>query len=316
MTCHINNPPLVPNPAPPINDLSCSFYHRHRHPFSFYFSLDTIPSTAIYILIPLFFIGFAVSIFILITVHNAILLVSFLFLFAIVVCFLFWNSYSSLRNGALVHFVDRFPNSDLGSAKEGQIVKVTGLVSCENHSLESSYERVSRCVYTSTLLYECGGFQSKPISNFKFKRNLVHIERSVVDLYVTDAKSGLRVTVKAGYGSEVIPLINESTLVNTSSKNMILSSTLIKWLGERDLTADARMLCLEEGYVKEGSSLTVMGMLTRHDGILMIVPPPEFISTGCFVQKLLFPMEINGITLSTPNNVNSTFSNVRPPQFC
>lgn len=59
--------------------------------------------------------------------------------------------------------------------------------------------------------------------------------------------------MKAGYGSEVIPLINESTLVNTSSKNMILSSTLIKWLGERDLTADARMLCLEEGYNKYNS---------------------------------------------------------------
>lgn len=69
-----------------------------------------------------------------------------------------------------------------------------------------------------------------------------------MDFYITDAKSGLRVTVKAGYDSEVIPLINETTLVNTSSKNMVLSSTLVKWLGERDLTAQSRMLCLEEGY--------------------------------------------------------------------
>ncbi|PHU23100.1 hypothetical protein BC332_08207 [Capsicum chinense] len=36
-------------------------------------------------------------------------------------------------------------------------------VSCGNASLESSYEEVGRCVYTSTLLFECGGLGLKPV---------------------------------------------------------------------------------------------------------------------------------------------------------
>lgn len=36
-------------------------------------------------------------------------------------------------------------------------------VSCGNVSLESSYEKVGRCVYTSTLLFECGELGLKPV---------------------------------------------------------------------------------------------------------------------------------------------------------
>lgn len=37
------------------------------------------------------------------------------------------------------------------------------VVTCGSVSLESSYEKASRCIYTSTVLYEYGGLGLKPI---------------------------------------------------------------------------------------------------------------------------------------------------------
>uniref|UniRef100_A0A453CJN2 Uncharacterized protein n=1 Tax=Aegilops tauschii subsp. strangulata TaxID=200361 RepID=A0A453CJN2_AEGTS len=42
-----------------------------------------------------------------------------------------------------------------------QLVKITGLVSCGDISLISSYEKVENCVYTSTLLRKCGRWGSE-----------------------------------------------------------------------------------------------------------------------------------------------------------
>uniref|UniRef100_A0A453CJL3 Uncharacterized protein n=1 Tax=Aegilops tauschii subsp. strangulata TaxID=200361 RepID=A0A453CJL3_AEGTS len=39
--------------------------------------------------------------------------------------------------------------------------KITGLVSCGDISLISSYEKVENCVYTSTLLRKCGRWGSE-----------------------------------------------------------------------------------------------------------------------------------------------------------
>lgn len=49
----------------------------------------------------------------------------------------------------------------------------------------------------------------------------------------------------------------------------------------------------------EGTCLTVMGMLSRKNGVLVIVPLPETISTDCLVQKFLLPVDIDGLLLKT-----------------
>lgn len=69
-----------------------------------------------------------------------------------------------------------------------------------------------------------------------------------MDFYITDAKSGMRALVKAGHNSKVIPLIDENVLVNTTHRNREVSSTLSKWLEERNLSPEAHMIRLEEGY--------------------------------------------------------------------
>lgn len=54
---------------------------------------------------------------------------------------------------------------------------------------------------------------------------------------------------------------------------------------------------MTDRHIKEGDSLTVMGMLSRKNGVLMIAPPPEPFSTGCLMQKFLLPVDVDGLVL-------------------
>ncbi|XP_008810698.2 uncharacterized membrane protein At1g16860-like isoform X1 [Phoenix dactylifera] len=286
-----------------MNDLSgTAVGRRFRAP---------VPAAVPCVIVPLLLAGLAVSLLILVVVHNALLLAAVLFLSAAASSFLLWNAASFRNHGALLVFLDRLPASDLVTARDGQLIKITGFASCGDLSLESSYEKVGRCAYTSTLLYEYCGFGSKPANaNSKFFQwNLAYVERFATDFYITDMKSGTRALVKAGYNSKVIPLIDENMLVNTTSKHGELSSILKKWLERRRLSSGACLLCLKEGYIKEGNSLTVMGMLSRKNGVLMIVPPPEPFSTGCLLQKFLLAVDVDGLVLKSSGK-NSSMTNL------
>lgn len=103
--------------------------------------------------------------------------------------------------------------------------------------------------------------------------------------------------MKAGPGCKVLPLVTESRLVNTTRKQRVLSSHLKKWLRDRNLPTEARLLRLEEGYIKEGSSVSVIGMLHRNSDAVTIVQPPQLMSTGCLWRKLLVPVDIDGLIL-------------------
>ncbi|XP_057531408.1 uncharacterized membrane protein At1g16860-like [Amaranthus tricolor] len=260
----------------------------------------SIPKAATLILIFLFVIGFAVSLFIFIEVHNAIFFISSILLSAIVASFLLWNVLCFHRNTSLLLFLRSFPVTDLRIARPGQLVKITGPVSCGDVSLESSYEKVPSCVYTSTLLYEYEGFGLKAFNVQKpclFWR-LAYTERFSTDFYISDKHSGIRTLVKAGCGRRLIPLIVESSLVYTKS-NRILSPNLTNWLADRNLPTNSRVIRLEEGYIKEGDSATVIGMLQKGgDDIVMVVQPPELISTGCLWQRLLLPVDFDGLLLA------------------
>ncbi|XP_024171870.2 uncharacterized membrane protein At1g16860 [Rosa chinensis] len=276
-----------------MNDLSNAVLRDH-HTSTF----KPIPSLVLYILIPIFVLGLSVSIFILIAVHNALFFVFFLLLSALVLSFILWNTRHWATKAAVLFFLNSLPESDLRVAQHGELVKITGLVSCGSLSLESSYEKATRCVYASTLLYAYKGLTLQPrnVKRSCFQWHLEYCERFSTDFFLTDRKSGLRAIVKAGSGCNLIPLIFESKLVNTR-KCRILSPHLTKWLRERNLSAESRLLRLEEGYVQEGSTVTVFGMLHRNNEMTTIVQPPEVISSGCLWRKLLLPVDIDGLIL-------------------
>ncbi|KAJ7007902.1 hypothetical protein NC653_006823 [Populus alba x Populus x berolinensis] len=111
--------------------------------------------------------------------------------------------------------------------------------------------------------------------------------RFSTDFYITDRKSGIRAMVKAGSGCKVVPLIVESKLV-TTRQCRTLSSHLRKWLQERNLSAEARLLRLEEGSLRAGN-------------FCLFRQPQELFSTGCLWQKLLLPVDVDGLILGFPD---------------
>ncbi|KAK9226090.1 hypothetical protein WN943_011137 [Citrus x changshan-huyou] len=200
-----------------------------------------------------------------------------------------WNMLNCNYKAALPLFVRSFPDSNLRLTPHGQLVKITALASCGSVSLESSYEKATRCIYTSTLLHENGRMGLKP----------VNVNKSCCQWSLAYC--------------EVLPLICESNIVTTSGCSRILSTHLRKWLRDKNLPAEARLLRLEEGYVQEGSSVIVVGMLYKDNDLLMIVQPPQPISTGCLFQRLLFPVDVDGLVLGISDS-SGPVTNPRPVQ--
>ncbi|KAG6384053.1 hypothetical protein SASPL_156153 [Salvia splendens] len=148
-------------------------------------------------------------------------------LFAAVASVFTWNTCWGRR--AITSFIASYPDAELRTAKDGQFVKFLGnralmqlvltskpeccpskfsflllkVVTCGNVPLESSFQRVPRCVYTSTSLYEYRGWDSKAANptHRRFTWGLRTLERHVVDFYNSDFQSGLRALVKTGYGA-------------------------------------------------------------------------------------------------------------------
>ncbi|XP_058201104.1 uncharacterized membrane protein At1g16860-like [Rhododendron vialii] len=217
---------------------------------------------------------------------------------AVVVAVGVWNC--AWKEKGLVGFLRRYPDDELRGAVDGQYVKVTGVVTCGSIPLESSFQKVPRCVYVSTKLYEYRGWRgksAKPKHRF-FSWGCRHVEKYVADFYVSDFQSGFRAQVKTGYGARVAPFVKPSTTVDITKENRELSPSFLRWLTDRSLSSDDRIMRLEEGYIKEGSTVTVMGVVRRHDNVLMIVPPAEPVSTGCQWARCLLPTYIEGLILT------------------
>ncbi|PHT74396.1 hypothetical protein T459_21673 [Capsicum annuum] len=257
----------------------------------------SFPRPILWSIILLFLMGFIAGGFILGAVHNPILLVVVVVLFAIVSVVFTWNTCYGRK--AIVGFISQYPDAELRTAKNGQFVKVSGVVTCGNVPLESSFQKVSRCVYTVTSLYEYRGWYSKTANpdHRWFTWGLRALERHVSDFYISDFQSGLRALVKTGYGARVTPYVEESIVVDIDQSNRDMSPEFVRWLAERNLSSDDRIMRLKEGYIKEGSTVSVMGVVQRNDNVLMIVPPEEPFLTGCQWAKCILPASLEGIIL-------------------
>ncbi|KAG6525944.1 uncharacterized membrane protein At1g16860-like [Zingiber officinale] len=257
----------------------------------------SLPKALLWSVVLLFVMGFMAGGFILGAVHNAVLLIVVVATSTAVAAFFIWNAFYGKR--AVIRFIAQYPDAELQSAKDGQYVKVTGVVTCGNLPLESSYCKVPRCVYTSTSLYEYRDWDSKAANPMhrRFTWGLRSMERHVVDFYISDFQSGLRALVKAGCGAQVTPYVDESVMADINTKNQDLAPDFLKWLRKRNLSSDDRAMRLKEGYIKEGSTISVMGIVQRNDNVLMIVPPPEPFSTGYQWSKCILPVNLEGLIL-------------------
>ncbi|KAF7003359.1 hypothetical protein CFC21_018680 [Triticum aestivum] len=205
----------------------------------------------------------------------------------------------SISKRGVLRFVNSCPDTDLRTAKDGEYVKVTGVVTCGNFPLESSFQRIPRCVYTSTRLYEYRGWDSKTANpkHRRFTWGLRTAERHAVDFYISDFQSGLRALVRTGSGARVTPYVDESVVIDVNPENKDMSPEFLRWLRERNLSSDGRKMRLKEGYIKEGSTVSVMGVVQKNESVLMIVPPSEPISSGCQWGSCFFPANLEGLVV-------------------
>ncbi|KAH9749744.1 ubiquitin-specific protease family C19-related protein [Citrus sinensis] len=246
--------------------------------------------------------GVMVGAFLMVAVKKAVVLVAVAAVVGPLFIGMIWNCVWGRRG--LLGFVKKYPDTELRGAIDGQYVKVTGVVTCGSIPLESSYQRVPRCVYVSTELHEykgCGGKPANP-KHRCFSWGSRHLEKYVSDFYISDFRSGLRALVKAGYGAKVAPFVKPATVVNITKGNRDLSPSFLRWLADRNLSSDDRIMRLKEGYIKEGSTVSVMGVVRRHDNVLMIVPSTEPVSTGCQWSRCLLPTYVEGLILTCEDN--------------
>lgn len=87
-----------------------------------------VPAPVLCVLAVVLLVGIAFSLLVFAVVHNAVLFAAILLLSALVVSFVLWNTISYRKNLAILGFVDRLPASDLLSASDGQLVKITGVI--------------------------------------------------------------------------------------------------------------------------------------------------------------------------------------------
>ena len=73
-------------------------------------------------------------------------------------------------------------------------------------------------------------------------------QKHVADFYISDFQSGLRAMVKAGYGAKVASFVKPTTVVNLSKEKRELSPSFLRWLADRNLSSDDRIMHLKEGY--------------------------------------------------------------------
>ena len=83
------------------------------------------PKPILWSVILLFIMGFIAGGFILGAVHNAILLIVVVVLFGAVAALFTWNTCFGRR--AVINFISRYPDAELRTAKNGQLVKVSGV---------------------------------------------------------------------------------------------------------------------------------------------------------------------------------------------
>ncbi|ONI09839.1 hypothetical protein PRUPE_4G012800 [Prunus persica] len=257
-----------------------------------------VSKAAVWVFMVVVVMGLLVGGFLMVAVKKWVILVAVALFLVPVVVVIVWN-YAWGRRG-LLGFVRRYPDAELRGAIDGQYVKVTGVVTCGSIPLESSYQRVPRCVYVSTELCKSKGCSGK--SENKKSR---HSEKYVADFYISDFQSGLRALVKAGYGAKVAPFVKPATVVDVTKENKELSPSFLQWLAERNLSTDDRIMRLKEGYIKEGSTVSVMGVVRRHDNVVMIVPPTEPVSTGFQWLRCLLPTYVEGLILTCDDNQNA-----------
>ncbi|PPS15352.1 hypothetical protein GOBAR_AA05226 [Gossypium barbadense] len=72
-------------------------------------------------------------------------------------------------------------------------------------------------------------------------------QRRAVDFYISDFQSGLRALVKTGPGAMMTPYVDDSIVIDFNPTKEALSPEFVRWLKDRNLLSDDRVMRMKEG---------------------------------------------------------------------
>ncbi|CAO1948606.1 unnamed protein product [Urochloa humidicola] len=201
------------------------------------------------------------------------------------------------RGAEAERFFRRFPDTVFdghGDMPVGEIVKITGQVTCGRHPLAAYFhDGAARCVFTSVQLFERRGWARCCCCCRQWQQR--HSEARVVNFYISDRNSGKRFYVRAGEGAKIIPMIKLKT-ISFDGDGKGASVNLKNWMASNDLSCNGA-LRVKEGFIREGDIASVIGVLKKYHSCDIVDAPGGVVTTGCQPLRFMFPILIEGLIL-------------------
>lgn len=93
--------------------------------------------------------------------------------------------------------------------------------------------------------------------------------------------------MKTGCGARVTPYVDESVIIDINPDNKDMSPEFLRWLRERNLSSDDRIMRLKEGYfIMFSSFVCIWNALERTSSFLSIYLMISAIDYTCFILYL------------------------------
>jgi len=118
----------------------------------------------------------------------------------------------------------------------------------------------------------------------------------VANFYISDRNSGKRFYVRAGEGAKITPMIKLRTISFDGDGNGASWLNLKNWMATNGLCCDG-VVRAKEGFIREGDTTSVIGVLKKHHGCDIVDPPAGAVTTGCQPMRCMFPVLLEGLIL-------------------
>ncbi|XP_051199310.1 uncharacterized membrane protein At1g16860-like isoform X2 [Lolium perenne] len=113
--------------------------------------------------------------------------------------------------------------------------------------------------------------------------------------YISDRNSGRRFYVRAGEGAKITWMIKRK-MVSFDGEKKGASRSLTSWAESHGLSCDGAAR-VEEGFIREGDTASVIGVLKKHHAFDVVDAPDGVVATGCQPARFMFPVLVEGLVL-------------------
>lgn len=191
-------------------------------------------------------------------------------------------------------FFRRSPDTvfDQADMPIGELVKITGQVTCGRVPVGACFHDAARCVFTSVRMYGRRGWAWACCCS---RWQLTHSEARSTSFYISDRNSGRRFYVRAGEGAKITWMIKRKT-VSFDADTKGASRSLTSWTASHGVSCDGAVR-VEEGFIREGDTASVIGVLKKHHAYDVVDAPDGVVATGCQLARCMFPVLVEGLVL-------------------